>query len=102
MYCVHFTGCMFSAIIWTMKEVMHLNDEYNPIKYDKLFALMAQRGLTTYQIRQKKILGQGTLQRLREGGYVSTQVIGRLCEELKCQPGDILEYVPKDTKTPQD
>ena len=76
--------------------------EYNPIKYDKLFAMMEKRGLTTYQIRKNQILGEATLQRLRTGGYVSTQVIGRLCEVLDCQPGDILEYIPEDAQTPQD
>ena len=32
-----------------------------PIKYDKLFALLKEKGYTTYRIRKEGLLGQGTL-----------------------------------------
>ena len=64
-----------------------------PVKYDKLFALMKERGLTTYRIRQDKIISEGTLTNLRNNNPVSTETISSLCRVLKCQPGDIMEYV---------
>ena len=67
-----------------------------PIKFDKLFDLMREKGLTTYKIRKNKIISEGTLQKLRENGTVSTESIDALCAALDCQPGDIMEYVPAD------
>ena len=65
-----------------------------PIKYDKLFGLMKERGLTTYKIRKEGIVSEGTLQNLRSNNPVNTKTIDIMCGELDCQPGDIMEYVP--------
>ena len=64
-----------------------------PVKYkiDVLTALKG-KGLTTYKIRQEKLLSQSTLQQLRNGELVSWANISRICALLECQPGDILEY----------
>lgn len=67
-----------------------------PMKYDKLFAIMAEKGLTTYKIRKERIITETTLQKLREGRNVTTDSIGALCEALDCQPGDIMEYVAEE------
>ena len=64
-----------------------------PMKYEKLFTLMKEKGLTTYRIRKEKIVSETTLQKLREGKAVSTDSIANLCAALGCQPGDIMEYV---------
>lgn len=67
-----------------------------PINYDKLFALMEKKGLTTYRIRKEKIISEGALQNLREGKSVTMNTISALCQALNCQPGDIMEYIPED------
>ncbi|NLE04542.1 MAG: helix-turn-helix transcriptional regulator, partial [Crenarchaeota archaeon] len=64
------------------------------IKYDKLFALLKEKGYTTYRIRKEKLIGEGTLTALRNGtGGLDARTINKLCSVLKCQPGDIMEYV---------
>lgn len=70
-----------------------------PMNYDRLFALMKSKGLTTYRIRKEKIISEGTLQKLRQNGAVSTDTIAALCAALNCQPGDIMEYVPEPKNT---
>lgn len=67
-----------------------------PIKYDKLFRLLKERGVTTYQIRKEKIISESSLQKMREGKPISTATIERMCYLLDCQPGDIMEYVKED------
>lgn len=64
-----------------------------PMNYEKLFALMKEKGLTTYRIRKEKIISEGALQSLRLGKSVTTDTIAALCRALDCQPGDIMEYV---------
>lgn len=69
-----------------------------PVKYEKLFLLMKQKGLTTYKIRKENIISQSALQNLREGKSVTVDTIAALCKALDCQPGDIMEYVPDEQK----
>lgn len=61
-------------------------------KIDVLQSLK-EAGYSTYRIRKEKILGEATLQKLRQGEMVSWENINTLCELLVCQPGDIVEYV---------
>ena len=71
------------------------------IKYDKLFALFKERGITTYAIKRDKIIGQATWQRLRTGtGGLEHRTIDNLCAFLGCQPGDLMEYVPDAEPVP--
>lgn len=64
-----------------------------PIKYktDVLEALKG-KGFTTYRIRKEKLLAESTVQALRRGDPVSFENLGRVCQMLGCQPGDLLEY----------
>ncbi len=51
-------------------------------------------GYSTYRIRAEKILSEGTMQRLRTGSTaITVESLGILCNILRCQPGDILEWV---------
>ena len=64
-----------------------------PIKYDKLLALMQEKGVTSYTIKKDNIIGQATFKKIKEGGDIDTRTIEKLCRLLNCQPGDIMEYV---------
>lgn len=67
------------------------------IKYDKLFALLKEKGWNSTRIRKENLLGQGTLTNLRNGtGGLDHKTIDRICRVLDCQPGDIMEYVPEN------
>lgn len=67
-----------------------------PLRYkiDVLGALKRAR-YSSYRLRKEKLLSESTLQKLREGVLVSTDVIEQLCRLLNCQPGDILEFSEK-------
>lgn len=58
-----------------------------------VIAALKEAGYSTYKIRKEKILAESTLQAFRRQETVSWENIDRLCGLLKCQPGDILEYV---------
>ncbi len=64
-------------------------------KIDVLPALK-EAGYSTYRLRKENIFGQRTMQQLRAGGHVDWEAIGRICDMLNCQPGDILKYVKGD------
>lgn len=60
-------------------------------KVDILQALK-KRGYNTNKIREEKILGQATLQKIRHNELVSWNNINTICKILGCNIGDILEY----------
>lgn len=64
------------------------------IVYNKLLAMMEEKGLTTYKIRKEKIISEGTLQNIRNGKSITLDSVASLCDALNCQPGDILDYIP--------
>ena len=64
-----------------------------PFKYNKLFALLKEKGITTYTIRKNNIISQAALTKMKNGdGNIDTRTLERLCSVLHCQPGDIMEY----------
>ena len=69
------------------------------ITYNKLLKIFEERGITSYTIKKHNIIGQATWKKVHEGGHIDTRTIDALCAYLKCQPGDILEYVPEDQLT---
>lgn len=41
----------------------------------------------------REILSPNTIAKLSKGEHISGEVVEKICEYLKCQPGDIMEYV---------
>jgi len=69
------------------------------IRYDKLFALLKEKGYSTYRIRKEKLIGQATYTAIKNGtGGLDAKTMDRLCAVLQCQPGDIMEYVEEDAQ----
>ena len=73
------------------------------IKYKiDVLATLKAAGYNTNRIRKEKLLSESTLQRLRKGELINGENLGKLCELLRCQPGDILEYVPEEAPPAQE
>lgn len=67
-----------------------------PIKYKiDVLAALKEKGYSSYKLRQNKIFGERTIQKIRDGEIVTADNIAKLCELLQCQVGDLLEYQPE-------
>ncbi len=64
------------------------------MKYNGLWKLLIDRGMTKEDLRIKIGASPATIAKMGKGEKVSLDVIERICAVLHCQPGDILEYVP--------
>lgn len=62
-------------------------------KIDVLQALK-EAGYSTYKLRKGKILGEATIQLLRDGEIVSFNQVERICGLLGCDVGDLLTIQP--------
>ena len=63
---------------------------------------LKEAGYSSTRLRNDKIIGEATMQRLRHKQSVSYEVLGKICELLQCQVGDVLEYIPDNTKEPKE
>lgn len=70
-------------------EVIKLAIKY---KIDVMKALK-EAGYTTIVLREEHHIGESAMTKFRRGEYVSLDIINRVCKLLRCQPGDIMEYV---------
>lgn len=61
------------------------------IKYYKLFDLLNRQGMKKTDLLS--VVSSPTLAKLSKGETVTTEVIAKICQFLKCQPGDIMEYM---------
>ena len=57
---------------------------------------LAERGYTTYKIRQKKLLPQGTLTKIKNGGNITLDTLNTICCLLRCQISDIVQIEPTE------
>lgn len=69
-----------------------------PLRYKvDVLGKLKEAGYTTYKLKKDKLLGEATIQNLREGKPVSWASIESLCRLLSCQPGDLIEFNEEDT-----
>lgn len=62
-------------------------------KFD-IMAALNSAGYYPKKLRDDKLLGEGTMTKIRRGDSISFTTIDTICRLLNCQPGDLLEYVP--------
>lgn len=64
------------------------------IVFDKLWQVMKERGVSTYQLREKCGIDSKTVRRLRANDNMETKTLNKLCAVLSCKLEDIAEYIP--------
>ncbi len=62
------------------------------IKFDKLWILMKERGISAYYLREKTGIDSKTIRRLKANDNTETKTINKLCAVLNCRVEDIMEY----------
>ena len=68
------------------------------ISYNKLWLLMNEKGITQYALIKKFGVSPGQITRLKRNESVSTHTIEMFCKILECNVGDIMDYIPDETK----
>lgn len=64
------------------------------IIFDKLWFVMEEKGVSTYQLREKCGIDSKTVRRLRANDNMETKTLNKLCTVLNCRLEDIAEYIP--------
>ena len=66
------------------------------IIFDKLWDVMKEKGVSTYQLREKCGIDSKTIRRLRANDNMETKTLNKLCSVLNCRLEEIVEYVPDE------
>ena len=64
------------------------------ICYDRLWALMQQKQVSTYMLREHCSIDSKTVRRLKANENTETKTLNKLCAYLNCRLEDIAEYIP--------
>lgn len=67
------------------------------IVFDKLWRVMDEKQISTYQLRERCGIDSKTIRRLRKNDNMETKTLNKLCAALSCRIEDIAEYIPDDT-----
>ena len=64
------------------------------ICFDRLWKIMENKKISTYQLREHCGIDSKTIRRLRANENMETKTLNKLCEVLNCKLEDIAEYIP--------
>lgn len=53
---------------------------------------LKEKGYNTNRLRKEKLMGEATIQKIRENQLVSWANIDTICALLDCNVGDVVEY----------
>lgn len=65
------------------------------ISYNKLWKLMIDQNLNKTQLKEKAQISTNAVAKLGKNESVSLDTLEKICSVLKCDIGDIMEFVDK-------
>ena len=72
------------------------------IAFYKLWDKMNRMGIRKKDLKDKKIVSEATINKMKNNEIVTTESIDKLCEFFQCQPEEILEFIPNTQTDKQD
>ena len=64
------------------------------VSYKKLFKLLIDKDMKKKDFKALTGIGQGTLNKLQNGGNVMVDVLEKICLNMHCEINDIMEIYP--------
>ena len=61
-----------------------------------LLTELKKAGYSTIRLRKENILGQASIQNIREGKVIGINALDKVCGVLKKQPSSIIKWVPDE------
>ena len=69
--------------------------------YKKLWKLLIDRDMTRADLRKETGISPATIAKMSKGEPVGTSILERICESMRCNIGDIADYVPNESESGQ-
>ena len=65
------------------------------VSYNKLFKLLIDKDLKRSELRKNIGISPNTMTKISNNEYVSMEVLIKICQELECDIGEIMEVLRK-------
>ncbi len=65
------------------------------VSYSKLWKILIDKKMSKADLRRAACIAPNTMTKLRRDEDVSMEVLGRICQALNKDFGDIMEYIPE-------
>lgn len=66
------------------------------LSYKKLFHILLDKNMTKKDLQEIANITAPIMSRITKGETIRSDTIDKICNALKCQPGDIMEYIEDD------
>ena len=83
------------ALFLCYNEHIQTKGVISMITYRKLFHLLLDRNIKKKDLQEQAGITASIMARLAKDENVQVDTISKICDALNCQPGDIMENVPK-------
>lgn len=64
--------------------------------YNRLWKLLIDKKMSVSDLRKLAVITPNTMTRMRKDQDVSMAVLGRICDVLNCDYGDLVEHIKSD------
>ena len=71
------------------------------VSYSKLWKLLIDKKISVSELRKAANIAPNTMTKLRRDENVNLAVLGRICDVLQCDYGDIMTYLPEVQNNPE-
>jgi DNA-binding Xre family transcriptional regulator len=68
------------------------------LSYNKMWKLLIDKKMSQSELRKAADIAPNTMTKLRRDEAVNLAILGRICNVLDCDFGDIIEYVKEEVK----
>lgn len=65
--------------------------------YNKLWKMLIDKNMNKNDLRALTGISPNTMSRLSKGESVKMDIVGKICEKLNCNVGDIVDYIPTES-----
>ena len=71
------------------------------VSYNRMWKLLVDKKMSKADLRKAAEIAPNTMTKLRRDEPVNLSILARICQELNCDFGDIIEYIrePDSDKT---
>ena len=66
------------------------------VSYNKLWKLLVDKKMSKADLRKAADVAPNTMTKLRRDDPVTLAILGKICNVLECDYGDIMTYVPDE------
>lgn len=83
----------FGEVPYEIHLLLKRREKCMALSYNRMWKLLVDKKMSKADLRKAADIAPNTMTKLRRDEAVNLAILGRICETLDCDFGDIIEYV---------